>query len=59
MSAYPISEASSGIISGIQAGKFKDAQEAAAAAEAAARAEGITDDEWLETARAEAAAVLG
>ena len=46
----------SSIIGGIQAGKFKDAQEAALAAENAARAEGITDDEWLETARAEAAA---
>ena len=46
----------SAIIGGIQAGKYKDAMEAAQAAEDAARADGITDSEWLETARAEAAA---
>ena len=46
----------SSIVGGIQAGKFKDAQEAADAAAAAAEADGITDSEWIEAARAEAAA---
>jgi len=45
----------SSIIGGIQAGKFKEAQEAADAAAAAAQADGITDSEWIEAARAEAA----
>ena len=44
----------SALVAGIQAGKFKEAQEAAQAAEDAARAEGITDEEWIIAARAEA-----
>jgi hypothetical protein len=45
----------SAIIGGIQAGKYRDAQEAAQAAEDAARADGITDEAWLIEARREAA----
>ena len=47
----------SAIVGGIQAGKFKDAQEAAQAAEDAARADGITDEAWIMAARAEAEAL--
>ena len=44
----------SAIVGGIQAGKYKDAMEAANAAEDAARGEGVIDEEWIINARREA-----
>jgi len=46
----------SALVAGIQAGKYKDAMEAANAAEDAARGEGIVDEEWIINARSEAEA---
>ena len=44
----------SALVAGIQAGKYKDAMEAADAAEDAARGEGVIDEEWIINARREA-----